>query len=103
MKIFDVILFFICTCFIEIEYIMPLRKDCKRQSDVTDSGYDTADSATSLSYTENQNLDDEEDETQDEWLQSLGVENSEIRKINNSQVILQHVQFFFISILILIF
>ncbi|XP_003487471.1 protein downstream neighbor of son homolog [Bombus impatiens] len=69
----------------EIEYTMPLRKDCKRQSDVTDSGCDTADSATSLSYTENQNLDDEEDETQDEWLQSLGVENSEIRKINNSQ------------------
>ncbi|KAK9310590.1 hypothetical protein QLX08_000142 [Tetragonisca angustula] len=72
----------------EIEYTMPLRKDSKRRSDVTDSGCDTIDSVasnTTFSYTENQNLDDEDDETQDEWLQSLGVENSEIRKINNSQ------------------
>ena len=72
---------------------MPLRKDSKRRSDVTDSGCDTIDSVasnTTFSYTENQNLDDEDDETQDEWLQSLGVENSEIRKINNSQVIFKY-------------
>ncbi|KAK1131981.1 hypothetical protein K0M31_016123 [Melipona bicolor] len=73
----------------EIDYTMPLRKESKRRSDVTDSGCDTVDSVASnttlFSYTENQNLDDEDDETQDEWLQSLGVENSEIRKINNSQ------------------
>lgn len=73
---------------------MPLRKDSKRRSDITDSGCDTVDSVASnttlFSYTENQNLDDEEDETQDEWLQSLGVENSEIRKINSSQVIFRY-------------
>lgn len=73
---------------------MPLRKYSKRRSDVTDSGCDTVDSTisntTSVTCTENQNLDDEEDETQDEWLQSLGVENSEIRKINSSQVTLKY-------------
>lgn len=72
---------------------MPLRKDSKRKSDVTDSGCETLDSTVSDTATlpnqkENQGLDDDDDETQDEWLQSLGVENSEIRKINSSQVIL---------------
>ncbi|CAL7943848.1 unnamed protein product [Xylocopa violacea] len=74
----------------EIEYTMPLRKDSKRRSDTTDSGCETLDSTTlstseSVKNTEDQNPEDEEDETQDEWLQSLGVENSEIRKINSSQ------------------
>ncbi|OAD56281.1 Protein downstream neighbor of son like protein, partial [Eufriesea mexicana] len=73
----------------EIDYTMPLRKYSKRRSDITDSECDTVDSTISnttlLSCMENQNLDDEEDETQDEWLQSLGVEHSEIRKINSSQ------------------
>ncbi|KOC58965.1 Protein downstream neighbor of son like protein [Habropoda laboriosa] len=72
----------------EIEYTMPLRKDFKRRSNLSDSGCETLDTATSnttlVNHIEDQNLDDE-DETQDEWLQSLGVENSEIRKINSSQ------------------
>lgn len=85
--------------FIEIEYTMPLRKDFKRRSDVTDSGYDTLDSTTSnvttqLSHIDEQTPDDNEDETQDEWLQSLGVENSEILKINSSQVILEYFIYF---------
>ncbi|XP_017876475.1 protein downstream neighbor of son homolog isoform X2 [Ceratina calcarata] len=71
----------------EIEYTMPLRKDNRRRSDGTDSGCDTLDSTTTntASYKEHENIDDEEVETQDEWLQSLGVENAEIRKINSSQ------------------
>lgn len=71
----------------EIEYTMPLKKDSKRRSDTIDSGCDTVDSTLSnaSNFTENENPDDEEDQTQDEWLESLGVENSEIRKINNSQ------------------
>ncbi|XP_076662127.1 humpty dumpty [Halictus rubicundus] len=73
----------------EIEYTMPLRKESKRRSDVTDSGCDTLDVSTTngveSNQSENQSVDDDEDETQDEWLQSLGVENSEIRKIQSSQ------------------
>ncbi|XP_076277143.1 humpty dumpty isoform X2 [Lasioglossum baleicum] len=73
----------------EIEYTMPLRKDSKRRSDVTDSGCDTLDApamtGTESNQSESQSVDDDEDETQDEWLQSLGVENSEIRKIQSSQ------------------
>ncbi|CAK9823978.1 Protein downstream neighbor of son homolog [Anthophora retusa] len=72
----------------DIEYTMPLRKDFKRRSDVSDSGCETLDTTVSntmlANHVENQYPDDE-DETQDEWLQSLGVENSEIRKINSSQ------------------
>ncbi|XP_053980405.1 protein downstream neighbor of son homolog isoform X1 [Hylaeus volcanicus] len=74
----------------EIEYTMPLRKDFKRRSDAGDSGCETQDSSISnatvqLSHAEDQAPDDDEDETQDEWLQSLGVDNTEIRKINSSQ------------------
>ncbi|KZC06877.1 Protein downstream neighbor of son like protein [Dufourea novaeangliae] len=73
----------------EIDYTMPLRKDSKRRSDVTDSGCDTMDLAVSNTNTQSNNSEDQslddEDETQDEWLQSLGVDNSEIRKIHSSQ------------------
>ncbi|XP_043259784.1 protein downstream neighbor of son homolog [Colletes gigas] len=75
----------------EIEYSMPLSKDFKRRSGTTDSGCETLDSTTSCSTTQSKNVEnetpeDDEDETQDEWLQSLGVENSEILRISNSQV-----------------
>ncbi|XP_003701085.1 humpty dumpty isoform X2 [Megachile rotundata] len=74
----------------EIKYTMPLRKDSKRYSDGADSGCVTSDLSESsptavLNNPEEQNFDDDEDETQAEWLQSLGVENSEIQKINSSQ------------------
>lgn len=88
----DFILFY-RNLFIEIEYTMPLKKDSKRRSDTIDSGCDTVDSTLSntSNFIENENPDDEEDQTQDEWLESLGVENSEIRKINNSQVIFKYI------------
>lgn len=81
---------------------MPLKKDSKRRSDTIDSGCDTVDSILSntSNFTENENPDDEEDQTQDEWLESLGVENSEIRKINNSQVIFKYIQFCFNTLFI---
>lgn len=60
---------------------MPLKIDYKRPSDPTDSGCETLDSNSSVLIP-----NEEEDEAQDKWLQSLGVENSEIRKINSSQV-----------------
>lgn len=68
---------------------MPLRKDSKRRSD-GDSDSMTTDV---ISNTTNHQQDDyeeeeEEEETQDAWLKSLGVENSEIKRINNSQVLL---------------
>lgn len=71
---------------------MPLRKDHKRRSGTADSDSRTADVSLSNAGTADRQkeADDyeelEEDEAQDAWLESLGVENSEIRKINNSQV-----------------
>ncbi|KAG5345907.1 DONS protein, partial [Acromyrmex charruanus] len=73
----------------EIEYSMPLRKDSKRRSDTTDSDSKTVDAVSTKDcqhesdYYEKEKEDD--DETQDAWLESLGVENSEIKKINHSQ------------------
>lgn len=76
----------------EIEYSMPLRKDSKRRSDITDSDSKTVDTVSNTvdcqqesdNY-EKEEDDDDDDETQDAWLESLGVENSEIKKINHSQ------------------
>ncbi|KAL0117399.1 hypothetical protein PUN28_010316 [Cardiocondyla obscurior] len=75
----------------EIEYSMPLKKDSKRRSDtidaeskIADVTYNAADSQRENNNYEEENEDDDE-ETQDAWLESLGVENSEIKKINHSQ------------------
>ncbi|XP_043486917.1 protein downstream neighbor of son homolog isoform X1 [Polistes fuscatus] len=64
----------------EIEYTMPLKKEHKKTLNLSDSGCETLDSCSSSTV-----LNEEEDEAQDKWLQSLGVENSEIKKINSSQ------------------
>ncbi|EFN79743.1 Protein downstream neighbor of son-like protein, partial [Harpegnathos saltator] len=75
----------------EIEYSMPLRKDYKRRSGTTDCDSSTADIGLSVEGMTNHREEGEdyeeqdEDEAQDAWLESLGVENSEIRKINYSQ------------------
>lgn len=69
---------------------MPLRKDSKRRSaelgpkPVDDSASDTI----TLDDQEGNaaNDDDDDDEAQDALLESLGIENSEILKINHSQV-----------------
>lgn len=69
--------------FPEIEYSMPLKKDPKRQSAELDSKFVDSDT-TALNDQENNGEDD--DEAQDALLESLGIENSEILKINHSQV-----------------
>ena len=82
---------------------MPLRKDSKRRSDTADSDSKTVDAVSTKDcqhesdYYEKEKEDDD-DETQDAWLESLGVENSEIKKINHSQVRIKivHSQFIFI-------
>ncbi|XP_072765690.1 protein downstream neighbor of son homolog [Anoplolepis gracilipes] len=69
----------------EIEYSMPLRKDSKRRSDGGDSDLVTTDVTSNATNQQNDYEEEEEEETQDAWLKSLGVENSEIKRINNSQ------------------
>lgn len=71
----------------DIEYSMPLRKDSRRRSDGGDSDSTTTDVISTMNRENNCEEEDEEEEeeTQDAWLKSLGVENSEIKKINNSQ------------------
>lgn len=71
---------------------MPLRAGGKRRSDATDSGCDTLDSNTSNTIISTDQLDDEtelhddEDDGGDDLLESLGIEDSEIKRINKFQV-----------------
>lgn len=85
----------------DIEFTMPLKdSEEKRRSfeNQTDTGYSsldvtTNDGNTSVETTkskgkneENDNYDDdEEDEDDEEWLQSMGVDENEIKRISNSQ------------------
>lgn len=64
----------------EIEFKMPLKS--KRLSD---HGYETADSVLCESEQTNDALDDEEEEPDDEWMQSMGINAEDIRKINLTQ------------------
>lgn len=69
---------------------MPLRSGGKRRSD-TDSGCDTLDSTASNTVISSDPLDDDcnlndDDDGEDDLLESLGIEDSEIKKINNVQV-----------------
>lgn len=67
----------------EIEYKMPLRS--KRLSD---PGYETADSTLSTQISDNmgENDIDEEEELDDEWMQSMGINAEDIKRINYVQV-----------------
>lgn len=87
---------------------MPLRKDSKRRSDISDPDSKTADAMSNTvdcqqEIDKEEEEEDDDDETQDAWLESLGVENSEIKKINHSQVCINiaHSQFVLISRFIL--
>lgn len=98
---------------------MPLRKNSKKQSDMTDSDSKTVDAMSNTiecqqesdnckerdddnddnvddddDGDDNDNDNNDDDETQDAWLESLGVENSEIKKINHSQVCINIVYLF---------
>lgn len=76
---------------------MPLRKDKRRSDAGADADGRTADNSVSDPAADSREKagkkeakeveeDEEEDEAQDAWLESLGIENSEIRRINHSQV-----------------
>lgn len=67
----------------EIEYKMPLKS--KRLSD---HGYDTADSTLSTQTSDHlsEEVDDDEEETDDEWMQSMGINAEDIKRINLTQV-----------------
>ncbi|XP_015111674.1 protein downstream neighbor of son homolog [Diachasma alloeum] len=73
----------------DIEYTMPLRSGGKRRSDTTDSGCDTLDSTSNTIVSPDPLNDDyylnDDDDGEDDLLESLGIEDSEIKKINNVQ------------------
>lgn len=83
---------------------MPLRKDSKRRSDMSDPDSKTADVMSNTVDCQQEiekhegEEEDDDDETQDAWLESLGVENSEIKKINHSQVCINIAYFQFVLI-----
>lgn len=83
--------------FTGIEYTMPLRNNSQLGYGISDSTFGKVEffayNVTTVPHQKKKF--DEEDETEEKWLQSLGVEESEIRKIHNLQVL--------ISIVILIY
>jgi len=86
--------------FTDVVYTMPLRKvmqPVKRLSseNASDTGYETLDSVaddqsqvqSSSSYYADSPVDgDVDDESPDEWLESMGVAAEEIRRIKSKQV-----------------
>lgn len=77
-------------CIAEIEFTMPLKS--KRQSfDNNDTVSDTQDSM-SQQFSEDSNLadvtqvEDDDDPASEEWLQSMGVNADDIKRINYTQV-----------------
>ncbi|XP_069688838.1 protein downstream neighbor of son homolog isoform X2 [Periplaneta americana] len=96
----------------DVVYTMPLRKSMsssfKRLSlESADTGYETLDSlvdehsqcnSSNASFAgrstrelaEGGDIDEDEDEPADEWLESMGVAAEEIRKIKNKQIKIEH-------------
>lgn len=72
-----------CCALTEIEFRMPLRLHSQESSE--DTGYETLDSpdCSGTVPSEPEDVDGEEEE---QWLESLGVEAAEIRRINCNQV-----------------
>ncbi|XP_063989751.1 protein downstream neighbor of son homolog [Diachasmimorpha longicaudata] len=72
----------------DIQYTMPLKPGRKRRSDTTDSGCDTLESTSDTIISADAQGDDsnfDDDDGEDDLLASLGIEDSEIKKINNVQ------------------
>jgi hypothetical protein len=87
----------------DVVYMMPLRKST--QSSITrfspgsasDTGYETLDSvvddqsqmhsSTSMSQHADGLMEEDDDESPDEWLESRGVAAEEIRRIKSKQVL----------------
>lgn len=66
---------------------MPLQKRVQIRSGVKNNGSDNMKNNDNIDEAENPKAQfDEEDEMEDKWLQSLGVDEAMIRRIHNSQV-----------------
>lgn len=70
----------------EIEYKMPLKS-----TRLSDHGYETADSTLSTQTFDNseENEVEDEEEADDEWMQSMGINAEDIKRINYIQVRLE--------------
>lgn len=67
---------------------MPLQKRAQTHSGlVNKSSNNTRDNDNFAEMQDQNALCDEEDEMEDNWLQSLGVDESVIRRLHNSQVL----------------
>lgn len=83
----------------EIEYKMPL----KRKQRLSDHGYETADSSSTMQNSDHlgeievddkeEEKEEEEEEPDDEWMQSMGINAEDIRRINLTQVITEVIFF----------
>lgn len=71
----------------EIEFRMPLRVQSQESSE--DTGYETLDSSECSGTVPSEPEDVDEEEEEEQWLESLGVEAAEIKRINSNQVSLQ--------------
>ncbi|XP_026463565.1 protein downstream neighbor of son homolog [Ctenocephalides felis] len=76
----------------DIEFKMPLRKNDNYFNDSGDSGLSLSTKENSSSNIESCADDDDDDDeiTQEQWLESLGVDDIEIKKINYSQARKDH-------------
>lgn len=78
--------------FSEIEFTMPLKGANKRHSG-TDSGVDSNFSSSTSQDTEsdlvNQDDDGDDDEDEEKWLESIGIDQKQIKLITNNKVCMQ--------------
>jgi hypothetical protein len=95
--------FLILVTLTDVLYAMPLKKSTrsfKRLSSesASDTGYETLDSvvdeqsqmhSSGVSQYEDEMIDEDENESPDEWLESMGVAAEEIRRIRSKQVMKQ--------------
>lgn len=83
-------------CFSDIEFSMPLKRNEKTKSPVTNDSQDTGYASLDLgedSNEKNPNVNDDDDT--DEWLQTIGIEEDQIKKLNSNQVRFVNVGWFY--------
>lgn len=70
--------------FSDIAFRMPLRS---KRLENEDTGYDTLDASQSPEASKHLDLDEDDGEEAERWLESMGVEAAEIKKIRTNQVV----------------
>lgn len=84
----------------DVEFTLPLKKNSVKRKSLdgasSESGYETLDSVNGESCSQNQangkedddaeDKDEEDDVSNDKWLESMGIEAAEIRRLNTVQV-----------------